>query len=271
MKKPGSLRRISEKMRDEIIEAALEDENISRKDLALILENRYGDKTPSLDTLERMISQARNHPPSSLDNPWSLGSCLEKGISADVIVPIQRQCLHYGRFLTTRRARWYSVLHPVLFPLLERAYPEQEEENQIRLLQIASFYTHAEQIAKSKKECYPDTRGLDNTFIFSQDISFSASLREWGELYLRMPEKPAKVKVPEFFVSRLKAEEILAKEVGAGEGKLLNKFIGLVCDGDLEKAIALVEKRPGLQPLAEKWLALSLRRDIRITRKDGEK
>ena len=78
-----------------------------------------------------MISQARNHPPSSLDNPWSLGSCLEKGISADVIVPIQRQCLHYGRFLTTRRARWYSVLHPVLFPLLERAYPEQEEENQI--------------------------------------------------------------------------------------------------------------------------------------------
>ncbi|MBA7714355.1 hypothetical protein ES703_123377 [subsurface metagenome] len=72
-------------------------------------------------------------------------------------------------------------------------------------------------------------------------------------------------------MSRLKAEEILAKEVGAGEGKLLNKFIGLVCDGDLEKAIALVEKRPGLQPLAEKWLALSLRRDIRITRKDGEK
>jgi len=87
---------------------------------------------------------------------------------------------------------------------------------------------------------------------------------------LRMPEKPAKVKVTEFFVSRLRAEELLAKEVSAGEDKLLNKFIGLVRDGDLGKAIALVEKRPDLQSLAEKWLALSLRRDIRITKKDGE-
>ncbi len=211
--------------------------------------------------------------PSDLDTPWSLGSCLKYDISADAVIPIQRQLLPYeGRFLTIRRTRWYSILHPVIFPLLEKEYPEQLDENQWRLYQIASYYTRAEQIAEIRGEDYPDTQFLDNKFIFEQDFSFKTNYRLWNHMYKQIPEKPAKV-TP--LASGLNAEQILAKQITADEARLLNEFINMQCDyeaddEDLEKAIILVEENPGIQPVAEKWMALNLRRDIRIIKKEGE-
>lgn len=212
--------------------------------------------------------------PSDLDNPWSLGSCLKYDISVDAVLPIQRQLLPYGRFLTIRRARWYSKLHAVLSPLLEKAYPQQPSQNQIRLHQIASFYTRTEQIAEINGEAYPDTRALDNTFICNQDFSFKTSLRMWKGLYSQIPEKSSKVTDKK--ASALKAEQILGEQMTESQARLLNKFTKLLCayeaDDDLEKAITLVKANPDIQPLAERWMALSLRRDIRISReKDGEK
>ena len=89
---------------------------------------------------ERTYQNIKNKMDSTsreLDNPWSLGSCLKDGIkddiAADTVLPIQQQLLPYGLFLTIRRARWYSLLHPLLLPLLEKAYPGQTSQNQIRL------------------------------------------------------------------------------------------------------------------------------------------
>lgn len=209
--------------------------------------------------------------PGPEDSPWSVGCCIKEDISPDVVLPIQQQLLHYdGRFLTIRRARWYSKLYPLLFPLLEKAYPGQPSQNQLRLHQIASFYTRMEQIAEISGEVYPDTRALDNTFFLNQDFSFGTSCRMWQGLYRQIPEKPSKVTDKK--ASELKAEQILGEEMTDGEVRLLNKFINLMADGDTEKAIIFVEENPGIQSLAEKWMALSLRRDIRISReKEGEK
>ncbi|MCK4826696.1 hypothetical protein KA005_63755 [bacterium] len=211
--------------------------------------------------------------PSDLDNPWSLGSCRNNDISPDVIIPIQQQLLHYGRFLTIRRACWYSLLHPILFPLLEKAYPEQENQIQVELFQIASYYTRMEQLAEIKGEPL-DTRDLDETFIFNQDFSLKTSLRVWNSLYRHIPQRPSKVMREK--ASTLTPENILGEEMSESEARLLNKFIKSLCaydtdEGDLEKAISIAEKNPEIQPFVKKWMAFSLRRDIKISKKDGAK
>ena len=241
-----------------------------------MLMHKVDNLVPGLSTVQKCLKKNKaNWPkPSPLDNPWSLGSCLGKDISVDVIVPIQQQLLNYGRYLTIRRARWYSMLHPVLFPLLEKAYPGQLDQNQIRLHQIASFYTRIEQIAEISRETYLDTRVLDNTFIFNQDFSPETSIRLWMDLYLHIPALPSKV--TDSPPPGEKAEQILGKNVAAEDVKLLNEFIENMNAyeagvGDLEKAISLVHENPNIQPLVEKWMALSLRRDIKISPKEGVK
>jgi hypothetical protein len=210
--------------------------------------------------------------PSDLDSPWSLGSCLKYGISPEVVIFIQQQLLRYpGRFLTIRRARWYSKLHPLLFPLLEKAYPEQASQNQIRLFQIASFNTRMEQISEINGEDYPDTRALDNTFIFTQDFSHETIKRIWNELYRNIKRTPSKVMREK--TSELKIEQVIGGELTKDEAKLFDKYLELDADeSNPEKAINFVKDHPEIQPFVEKWMAFSLRRDIRISsQKEGEK
>jgi len=220
---------------------------------------------PSLGLVQGYVtklSKAKESLPE-LDNTWSLGSCLEYDIALDVVMPLQRQLLPCGRFLTIRRARWYSKLYPALSPLLDKYYPGQVSQNQLRLMQIASFYTRAEQIAEINGKAYPDTRTLDNVFIFNQDVSFETTLRAWLEGYLGASEKPTPL------VEDVSIERILGKTTDA-EIKLLNKFIGLLAsydagEADIEKLLAFTKDNPNMQPLIEKWLVLSLRRDIQIS------
>lgn len=240
----------------------------------LLLGSHPGSKSiPKERAIYKILERNKDKTlPSDLDTPWSLGSCLKYDISVDVVAPIQRQLLTFGRFLTIRRARWYSKLHAVLFPLLEKAYPKQVNQNQIRLHQISSFYTRMEQIAEIDGEVYPDTRALDNTFIFDQDFSIRTILRMWKGLYRQIPKKLSKLTDDK--ASALKAEQVLGGQITKSEARLLSKFIKLLCayedDDYLEKAIIFVEENPDIQPSVEKWMALSLRRDIRISsEKDG--
>jgi len=196
---------------------------------------------------------------SELDNRWSAGSCLKYGISLEIVLSIHRLLLQSNRFLTIRRARWYSALHPILFPLLEATYPGQLEENQIRLFQISSYYSRAEQITEIDGDDTPDTSDMDNTFFINQDFSLEASLRIWGGLYSQTPEKPTKAD------DAKPIEQILGDELTAREVKLLDKFIELCASDNFEKAAALADKNK-IVSLAERWLALSLRRDIKINK-----
>ncbi|MFC1907213.1 hypothetical protein ACFLW8_03910 [Chloroflexota bacterium] len=206
-------------------------------------------------------------PPSKLDAPWSLGSCLEEDISAEVVIPIQHFLSTYGRHLTIRRARWYSMLHPLLLPVLEKSNPGQPKQNLLRLFQISSYYTRLEQIAITKGEPYPDTRYLDDIFLFRQDFSFVTNLRVWEAIYMRTPPERAK-ELP----SPGKIEHLLSESITEHEAGLLNKFIDLLCIQDnLSEAIRLAEENPEIQPLVEEWLPLGLRRDISKKKKKVKK
>jgi len=276
--------RVTEQIKDTLIKLVEQEKDFEKKkknpakwyreEVARVLKLTENNN-PSLRSYEEILKFIRKkfQEKNPLDNPWSLGDCLKYDILVDVVIPIQQQLLPYGRFLTIRRARWYSKLHAVLSPLLEKAYPQQPSQNQLRLYQIASYYTRMEQIAEISGKAYLDTRALDNTFFYNQDFSFKTSRRMWEGLYRQIPEKP---KVTEK-ASALKAEQILNKEMTENEARLLNKFIKLQCayeadEGNLEKADIFVEENPDVQPLAEKWMALTLQRDIKIGgERDGEK
>lgn len=192
---------------------------------------------------------------STLDKPWSLGACLEYGIKPEYVLPIQWQLAKYRRYLTIRRARWYSVLHPLLMPVLEREHPRSDEENQMWLFQIAGFYSRAEQVAEIKGDNAPDTRLLDDKFLYHHDISFATIADVFCELYLLL-DKPVKA------ADTPTAEAVLAEEITPSQGKLLRQFIKLLYDALMEKAVELAEENPSLQAVAQKWMALSLRREI---------
>lgn len=248
-----------------------EDEKMTGKELKFAVEEQIKGIDYTLRTYQKIKEKLKpvlaEMKASGIDRLWTIGACIKEDILVDVVVPIQRQLLSYGRFLTIRRARWYSKLHAVFSPLLEKAYPGQPDRNQIRLYQIASYYTRMEQIAEISGEAYPDTRALDTTYIINQDFSFKTSFRMWEGLYLQIPES----KVMDEKASALKAEQNLSKEMTERQARLLNEFVKLEADGDSEKAGALVEKNPDIQPFVEKWMAFSLRRDIQISReKDGE-
>jgi hypothetical protein len=72
-------------------------------------------------------------------------------------------------------------------------------------------------------------------------------------------------------------ELLLAQEATPEEINKLNTFVELVHShaldkSDLQKVLVFVENNQDIQPLIEKWLAFSLRRDIQIgDEKDGEK
>ncbi len=120
MKVKGSLRRISDKMRGQIFEYALKEENRtkSRSILAGELEAKFGDKSPSLDTLMKLISQARNHAPLELDKPWSLGSFVECEIPPDLVplvMALDFGLQGQGQRLTIRQAKWIVRLSGLPF------------------------------------------------------------------------------------------------------------------------------------------------------------
>lgn len=240
-----------------------------RKETALALKLEEA-QNPSLRSYEEALKYVRQlfRVKNPLDAPWAIGCCIKYGISPDVVIPFQRQWLSYGRFLTIRRARLYSMLHPILCPLLEKAFPGQSDRNQIRLYQIASFYTRMEQIAEMNGEDYPDTRELDERFIFNQDFSPEAFSLIFANLYYQSGKSSkAKGERP----SALKAEQILAGEMTDGEVELLNEYIEFFSTGDFEKANTFYKSNPNIQPFIEKWRVLNLRRDITISKKEGEK
>jgi len=249
----------------EIILIKKEDNGLSAKEVREELIKRHpGSKSvPKERAIYKIIERNRGKiVPDKLDKPWTMGSCLEYDISADVVVPIQRQLLLRGLFLTIRRARWYSKLHPILCPLLEEHFSGQSVRNQTRLFQIASYYTRTEQIAKINGEDYPDTQALDKTFLIDQDFSIKASRRIWDSLYRSVLEKPSKE-------MEEKASEFKGEEMTEDEERLFNRFTKI--EGDLEKELIFIEENPNIEPLVEDKMAFNLRRNIKISTKEGAK
>lgn len=200
---------------------------------------------------KEMPKWKRNYSP---DRRWSLGAHIPQG-NIVPLISLQRQLSKHDRYLTVRRAHWYSVLYPVLSPLLEQAYPDDKEQNELRIMQIASFYCREEQKAKINGEPVLDTTELDNEFLIGCNISFENILHRWVHYFL-----PGRV-TPTVSTTVLNTEDT----------EPLSQFTKILMQSGVERAITFVKEHPEAQPVAEKWMVLSTRQDLKQIIKDGEK
>lgn len=209
----------------------------------------------SVSSVQKVLPEwKKNHSP---DRPWSMGAFIPQG-DIEPVFSLQRQLLKHGRYLTTRRARWYSILYPILAPLMEQAYPNDTTQNELRTMQIASFYCRKEQMAEVNGELL-DTFELDGIFLIGQNVGFEAVLREWVNLFLSGIEQLD--------------DSVPVLDIGENT-ESLSQFINLLMQSGVEQAIAFVRQHLETKPLAEEWLILSTRQDImnlRKNNKEGEK
>jgi hypothetical protein len=164
-----------------ISEAIHESKNMPRRALAVRLQDlieKMGEISPSEDTLARMISAARNHPLSELDQPWSIGACTRYNIppeSIPVLINIQQFRAHNSRLkeydLTVREALWFVRLHPIVEPLMKERYPDDPDTELVLLSVIVNQYVQQERVSELMNEQYPNTSDLDNTYFVNKSFS----------------------------------------------------------------------------------------------------
>ncbi len=107
--------KIPPKTRRYVNEAAITYSNTDRAHLASILKedlSGMGWMTPSQQTLEKMISAARNSDTSE-DDPWCLGKSTKWSIPNEAnedLLKLFRWCILVGNLLTIRQAKWIAKL-----------------------------------------------------------------------------------------------------------------------------------------------------------------
>lgn len=183
MKKKGSLRRILPEIRQGIFEAAIKDRQMPRSDLADQLSEQYGDKSPRLDSMKKLISHARNHKRSELDKPWTILSLKDYPVLPEaipVLLQIQNSESITNIFtiedmatkkkttanwvLSIREARWASQLYPTI-----RVYTEGKSQSDAAsmLYKWAGAYAHREIMSEIMGGKDIDTSYLDRRLFTS--------------------------------------------------------------------------------------------------------
>lgn len=249
---------VSPVIRDEVANVLLSNPQATGRELKRVVEKSLKRKGLLFSFTARTyqnIKKEMGKPLTDRDTPWSVGAYAPQG-DIQPLISLQRQLTEQGRYLTIRRARWYSTLYPTLSPLFEKAYSGDTAQNELRMMQIASFYCRKEQIAEVNSET-PDTSDLDSTFLIGQDVSFETVLLEWINLFLPGAEN---------------LEDSTQARDTNENAELLSQFINLLKQSGVVQAIKFAKKHPEVQPEAEKWMVLSTRQDIiNLRKKDGEK
>jgi hypothetical protein len=134
MKKKGDLWRILPETKNQITKYVLAPENKGkqREEMANELERQLGNRSPSLDTIKKMISKIRSAS-NPIDRPWHLGTVMEYPIPPEGVAKVFSVLCQYGRpplrqkgawglDITIREALWISRLSelPVPIDFLER-------------------------------------------------------------------------------------------------------------------------------------------------------
>jgi len=95
---------------------ALKDKDAPRLALAVELKNlieEMGEISPSEETMMKLISQARNHPVSELDKPWSIARLDDYPIPPKELPKVIREYRRHmdeGTEFTIRQAKWVARL-----------------------------------------------------------------------------------------------------------------------------------------------------------------
>jgi len=194
--RPGRGSQISKEVRRLIISQAVHDaRSMPRWPLAARLKDlieKMGYKSPSDETLVKMISEARNKQPREVEKPWSIGACSYYNIPHDmipVLIKIQKLKAEYGdnedvsTVLIVREAQWIARLYHVAEPLI-RELPDASESALLWLDFIASSYVQRERVSEQMNEQYPDTTDLDKLYFYSEDFLNDDVLISWWDALL---------------------------------------------------------------------------------------
>ena len=187
---------ITKDVRRLIISQAVHDaRNMPRWPLAARLKDlieKMGYKSPSDETLVKMISEARNKQPREVEKPWSIGACSYYNIPHNmipVLIKIQKLKAEYddnedvSTVLTVREAQWIARLYHVAEPLI-RELPDASESALLWLDFIASSYVQRERVSEQMNEQYPDTTDLDRLYFYSDDFLNDDVLISWWDALL---------------------------------------------------------------------------------------
>lgn len=121
MTKKGKRAKITPEGRAYILARALQLPRIPRTKLAESLQGELKAKqldVPEVEVLERMISQARNHPLSPLDEQWSVACLAHYGIPPEALPAVlyiyEKRQREYKTDFTIREVLWIARLHKTI-------------------------------------------------------------------------------------------------------------------------------------------------------------
>jgi len=194
-----------------IVSEAIKDRQIPRRALAVELVSKIenmGEIAPNEDTIERMISNARNHEPNPLDKPWHISTSDVFNIPPEAlpaVIKVWAGLSSENKMFTIRMAKW-----------VVRLYATLQDKSINDLITMVLHYASGELITEVAKIEW-DSRLLDY-WLYTIMIGKNSY-----ELLHRLSKDEFKDAIP----SRSRIEEIL-KKYWSGGGKInerLNKAI----------------------------------------------
>jgi hypothetical protein len=142
--------RISKTVEKLIVHRSLADRNTPRRVLAVELQetiSKMSEPVPTEETLEKLISKARNHTPSPLDEQWTTASLVDFDLPPDsvpAVTKVWRYALNTNESFAIRQAKWVARLYTLiketsLLWFFSRKYADEERTASITGQQMDTF------------------------------------------------------------------------------------------------------------------------------------
>ncbi|MFC2041744.1 hypothetical protein ACFLTY_05450 [Chloroflexota bacterium] len=245
--------------------------------------------------ITKIRKEIGNHPPSELDNAWSIGACIKHDIPSDIIpmlIELREISLKFkqkGETLdlppewrkaeaeareevenepTIRQARWIAKLYPLVEKLIDGQDPAGESSRVGYHDIIAGQYAIKEKLAELKGTPL-DTSDLDKHYFIDHNLDIIE-----GFFMTELPEQynEARQALENFTpISTDTLEQILGK-LTKEQADLMNEWFRILHVIQVHPKQGVPEQRelfknhPELKPLANKVLKWSVESE-----KDGEK
>jgi len=129
-----------------------------------------GDKLPERESIAKLISRARNHPKSSLDEPWSIAASARYGLSPEAskdLFDIWRFSLAMDRPISIRQAKWIVYIRNLFYQPISTGNRYSDKVNRnLWLIRQSWLYSILERASRIMGEQHFDTTNLDaNSFM----------------------------------------------------------------------------------------------------------
>lgn len=128
---------------------------------------------PGDDAVIKRITKLKKevdaHPPSELDTPFTTWACLKYNIPlTPALLEAWAFYLDASESFTIRQARWFTLLYPVLEPILKAKCPREIPAHCVAV--IAQKYRNHELIAEVAGGHHSATSWLDKHYLIDGDV-----------------------------------------------------------------------------------------------------